>query len=78
MEKIQAAEPEIKHPYCAKGKRACPPEDVGGMWGYETFLEALRDPGHEEHASYLEWIGSEFDSAAFNFDETNQALRRVK
>ena len=78
VEKIQVAEPAIKYPYCAKGKRACPPEDVGGVWGYERFLEALRDPAHEEHDSYLDWIGGEFDSEAFNLDEINRALRRVK
>lgn len=77
-EKILPREAGVKYPLCLKGERACPPEDVGGIWGYETFLEAIQNPRHEEHASYLEWIGGAFDSEAFNLDEVNQALRRVR
>lgn len=78
VEKILPPEPGVKYPLCVKGKRACPPEDVGGVWGYDTFLKAIRDPDHEEHDSYLEWIGGEFDPEAFDLDEINQELRRIK
>jgi hypothetical protein len=78
VEKIFPPEPGVKYPLCVQGKRACPPEDVGGVWGYDTFLQAIRDPDHEEHDSYLEWIGGEFDPEAFDLDEVNQELRRIK
>ncbi|OIP44990.1 MAG: hypothetical protein COZ12_06345 [Deltaproteobacteria bacterium CG_4_10_14_3_um_filter_60_8] len=78
VEKIITAGPGEKYPQCIKGKRACPPEDVGGIWGYETFQEAMQDARHEEHDSYLEWIGGEFDPEAFDLAATNQALWRVK
>lgn len=78
VEKISPPEAGVNYPICLKGKRACPPEDVGGVWGYEGFLEAIRDPGHEEHATYMEWIGDEFDPEAFNLEAINQALQRVK
>lgn len=78
VEKIFPPEPGEKYPQCIKGKGACPPEDVGGVWGYDTFLEAIRDPNHEEHAMYIEWAGEDFDPAAFDLEATNQALRRVK
>jgi len=39
----------------------CPPEDVGGPWGYRDLLNAIADPNHQEHAERLEWVGSEFD-----------------
>ncbi len=78
VEKIFPPEPGVKYPLCVKGKRACPPEDVGGVWGYDKFLKAICDPKHEEHDSYLEWIGGEFDPEAFDLDEINQELRRVK
>jgi hypothetical protein len=26
---------------CLKGKRACPPEDCGGPWGYQNLLEVM-------------------------------------
>ncbi len=78
VEKILPPESGAKYPVCIKGKRACPPEDVGGVWGYATFLEAIKDPTHEEHDSYLEWIGDEFASEEFNLDDINQGLRHVK
>ena len=78
VEKIVPAEKGGRYPICIKGKRACPPEDVGGVWGYSEFLEAIRDPKHPEHESYLEWIGGEFDSEAFDMDEINAALSRLR
>ena len=78
VEKILPPDPALKHPVCLKGKGACPPEDVGGVWGYANFLEAISDLNHEEHEMYLEWIGGEFDPDAFDLDEVNAALRRVK
>jgi len=63
---------------CLDGKRACPPEDVGGPWGYKDFLKAIRDPNHEEHDSYLEWAGGPFDPELCDLAEINAALKRIK
>lgn len=53
----------------------CPPEDVGGPWGYQEFREALADPAHERHAEILEWWGSsDYDPAAANFSQLNKAV----
>ena len=60
------------------GARACPPEDCGGTGGYENFLAAIRDPGHEEHEEMLEWIGGEFDPEEFDLDEFDIALRHIR
>ena len=51
------AEPGKRYPLCLEGARACPPEDVGGVWGYVDFLEAIADPKNEQHEEMLEWIG---------------------
>ena len=74
VEKILPMESEVKYPLCIKGKRACPPEDVGGIWGYESFLEAMNNPNHREHNSYREWWGGDFDPEAFSIEEINRAL----
>ncbi len=60
------------------GKRACPPEDVGGMWGYESFLEALADPKHPNHVELREWSGGGFDPEAFDVEAANRALARLR
>jgi len=52
-------------------KRACPPEDCGGIWGYEEFLEAINNPDHEEHEEMLEWVGGEFDPEHFDVNEVS-------
>jgi hypothetical protein len=78
VEKILAPDPDVKYPVCRAGKRACPPEDCGGIWGYEEFLEAIRDPDHEEHERMLEWIGGSFDPDAFDLAETNASLKNYK
>jgi hypothetical protein len=51
------AERGKRYPVCVEGARACPPEDVGGTWGYQEFLEAMADPGDERHEEFREWIG---------------------
>jgi len=66
VEKVAPADPTVAYPVCTGGRRACPPEDCGGVWGYQHLLEILADPSHEEHESMLEWVGGPFDSAAFN------------
>jgi len=78
VEKVLAAESGQRYPVCIKGKRACPPEDVGGVWGYATFLEAINDPNHPEHEMYVEWIGDEFDSEEFDLDHINSALSDLR
>ena len=78
VEKILPPDPALNHPMCLKGKRACPPEDVGGVWGYAEFLVAISNQEHEEHDSYLEWIGGEFDPEAFDLDEVNAMLSRLR
>lgn len=75
VEKILPPEEGVEYPVCTRGRRACPPEDVGGMWGYYHFLEAIQDPDHPEHKSYLEWVGGSFDPEAFDLDEVNERLQ---
>ena len=48
------------------GARACPPEDCGGVDGYELLLRVIGDSNHEQHAELLEWVGGSFDPEAFD------------
>ena len=62
---------------CIDGQNACPPEDCGGIGGYERFREVLADPTDEEHEHYTEWIGGTFDPERFDLVVVNAALQRV-
>ena len=74
VEKVLLSDPEVSYPMCLKGKRACPPEDCGGPWGYAEFLEAIQNPSHPEHEDLLEWIGGSFEPEACDLDKINQRL----
>lgn len=74
LEKIVPMDNKLSLPQCIKGKRACPPEDVGGVWGYEEMLDVLADENHPEYEDRLEWLGGEFDAGELDLDEVNQEL----
>lgn len=75
LEKI-SARGKASLPQCTAGARACPPEDVGGIPGYERMLKILRKPSHEEYEETQEWLGDDFDPAAFDKAVINQELER--
>ncbi len=61
-------------PRCLAGRRACPPEDVGGLQGYEEVLAVLAEPSHPEHREIREWIGAGFDREHFDREAVNAGL----
>jgi hypothetical protein len=77
LEQVREPAPGLRYPRCTAGKRACPPEDCGGVWGYADFLAAVADPEHPEHDDMIEWAGGEFDPELFDPDEVNAELRQV-
>jgi hypothetical protein len=75
--------PGTEYPRCAGGARRCPPEDCGGIPGFEEFLAAIADPQHAEHEAMLTWAGGaydpdEFDPGAVRFDDPARRLRMAK
>ena len=75
VEKILPLAPGQYYPVCLSGRCACPPEDVGGVYGYAHFLQARRNRRHPDHAYYREWAGARFNPAAFSVAEVNRRLR---
>ena len=74
LEKVTESEPGTRYPRCIAGERACPPEDVGGVYGFADYVEAITNPNHSEHDDFLEWNGP-FDPKEF---DVTQATRRMK
>jgi len=75
VEAIEPAERNVAYPVCLAGKRAGPPDDCGGPWGYGKLLAALADPKHPDHEDRVEWIGEEFDPEHFDAAETTAAMQ---
>ena len=62
-------------PLVTGGRRACPPEDCGGTYGYYRMLEVLGDEHHPEQEEMREWVCDDFDSDDFDIEATNLSLR---
>lgn len=77
VEKVLPPAEGVIYPRCVTGKRACPPEDCGGIYGYTDFLEAINTPDHPAHAEMLEWSGGSFDPEAFDCTHVNDVLQRL-
>ena len=78
---VEAIEPKVrgvKYPICTTGKRACPPDDCGGPWGYANLLEAIADPAHLEHDELVEWLPPGFDPAAFSPAEATLLMHQAR
>lgn len=56
MEGLFLQEPDKKYPNCLDGKRACPPEDCGGVPGYYNLLDILQDKNNEEYEDMNHWL----------------------
>jgi Plasmid pRiA4b ORF-3-like protein len=74
IERITDAVPGIVYPRLIDAAGRCPPEDVGGPWGYREFLDAIADPNHQEHAERLQWIGRNFDPNDVDAEALAQAV----
>lgn len=76
MDDRQAAQAD-----CIAGKGACPPEDCGGPWGYESFKDIMKNPKHPEYEEMREWIGlaedEQWDPAAFDIEAARLAVSKV-
>jgi hypothetical protein len=75
VEKILPIEKGLRYPVCTKGKRSCPPEDVGGPWGYESFVGIIKNKENPDYEETMSWIGGRFDPEEFKLEVINKALQ---
>ncbi len=74
IERITEPVHGIAYPHLSEATGRCPPEDVGGPWGYQEFLEAIADPKHERHCEFVTWIGVNFDPTAVDVERHARAI----
>ena len=74
VEAILPAENHTVYPRVTAGRRSVPPEDSGGVWGYEHLLAVLADPTEEEYAELRECYPY-FRPGQFDLAEANERVR---
>lgn len=70
-------ETNYKLPCCIKAKRAAPPEDCGGIFGFEDLVVSLENPSLENHEDAIEWLGKDFDPDYVDIDQINHKLAKL-
>ncbi len=74
---IEGAIPRVegeRYPACIAGKRACPPEDCGGPYGYAHLLAVRADPTHPDHEEMSGWVDNDFDPNEFSVVEADAGI----
>ena len=66
---------KVVKPSCIGGKGNCPPEDIGGVTGYQDFLQLGNNPENPEYIEMLEWMlldpDEKWDPAEFDLEKAN-------
>ncbi len=77
LEDLLSLDETPKHATCLGGARARPPEDVGGIPGYEQFLGVIADPRNPDHAEIRRWCGGHFDPDWFDLSTVAKDVRNA-
>jgi hypothetical protein len=67
---------------CLAGKGACPPEDCGGIYGYQDIKDIFETkPKSKEANGYREWLGLNkgevWDAEAFDIEKVTIYLKQI-
>ncbi|MGI2036192.1 plasmid pRiA4b ORF-3 family protein [Rhizobium panacihumi] len=77
IEEFLTLDTSPKQGSCVAGERARPPEEVGGISGYEQFLEIIAERDDPEFAETIRWCGGHFDPAWFDLAVTDRDVRNA-
>ena len=77
VEKIVRAGKGGVYPTCVAGERAGPPEDCGGLEGYQDMVCCLKHPETDLGREWREWLGDGYDSEKCDLDGINKELKRL-
>ncbi|MCG8474898.1 MAG: plasmid pRiA4b ORF-3 family protein [Cytophagales bacterium] len=68
---------EQEFPLCLNGNGACPPEEIGGVRGYQSVVKVLGNPKHPDYLAMKAYAGDSFDPDSFDVDAANEKLREL-
>ncbi|WP_342591915.1 plasmid pRiA4b ORF-3 family protein [Jiella sonneratiae] len=77
IESVDEADPAVEYPRFIEGQHRVPPEDVGGLPGFELFLDAIADPNHEDHDHLMRWSGGAFDPRTIDLDDIRKRVAKL-
>ena len=77
IEGLAPAEPGVAYPRLVAAEGRCPPADIGGPSGYESYLRALSDPNHLHHEAMVEWDDPDFDPHTVDAAALRRNLARL-
>ena len=77
VEAVTDADPAVEYPRFLDGDRRAPPEDVGGLSGFEEFLNAMAKPRHKQHREVVDWYGGRFEPNDIGVDTINERIAKL-
>ena len=77
VEDVVAADLMAEYPRFIDGARRAPPEDVGGLPGFEEFLRVVAAPAHPEHDTLMTWYGRPFELDDIGLRTINERLGKL-
>lgn len=78
VERVMDPDDGVDYPILVDGARQAPPEDCGGPAGFDTFLAAMLDETHEQHAAMMDWCGERFDPDDLQLETVEAMLSRIR
>lgn len=77
IEAIGPGQPGTKYPRYIDGQRRGPPEDCGGTPGFETFLDAMANPKHPDHAELTDWYAGCY-GGTYNPETIDELITKLR
>jgi len=74
VERLFPAEPGVLYPVLVEATGCCPPEDVGGPFGYAEYVAAVTNPKDKRHREMKEWFDMGTDPAVAPVDRLTAAV----
>ncbi|MFW9990001.1 MAG: plasmid pRiA4b ORF-3 family protein [Candidatus Odinarchaeota archaeon] len=78
LEKVFPDDKDFRFFLCVGGKRATPPEDCGGSYGYQELLEIFDNPSHQEHEEMKGWVGEEINPEIIKSPMSKMTLKEIE